>query len=247
ELTGALRAAGLESSQLVVGIDMSASNSWTGKKSYGRSLHDWTPGSTPYEDAITLVGPILENFDEDNIIPAFRFGDSFTTDQSVMPLSPSGVADCNGVAGVIQAYREAVVSVKMSGPTTMAPMIDQAIALCQQTNEYHILIILTDGDISSKQRDAAAVLRARDYPLSIIAMGLGDGPFDVLEHFDDHLKKKGSGKDWDNFQFVPFTHLQQTVFNKCERPDLTLATAVLQEVPEQFKTIKRFGLLDRGH
>jgi len=77
QVAAALREQGLESSNLILGIDFTKSNEWTGKQSFGgQSLHrisDTTPN--PYEQAISIIGKTLAPFDEDNLIPCFGFGD----------------------------------------------------------------------------------------------------------------------------------------------------------------------------
>lgn len=100
-----LRRAGLESSQLVVCIDATKSNTWTGAKSFGgRSLHDLEAGvPNPYQEVISsaskhryhglpvaptlsplaVIGRTLSAFDDDNLIPAFLFGDATTGDRWV--------------------------------------------------------------------------------------------------------------------------------------------------------------------
>lgn len=100
----ALRHEGLESSNLILGIDFTKSNEWTGEsffmlkncyKAYlsqiassyllltaGRqsfrrkSLHSITSiRPNPYEQAISIIGHTLSPFDEDGLIPCFGFGD----------------------------------------------------------------------------------------------------------------------------------------------------------------------------
>ncbi|KAG6520363.1 hypothetical protein ZIOFF_017412 [Zingiber officinale] len=76
QVTEALSRAGLESSNLIVGIDFTKSNEWTGKVSFGRrSLHHIGDTPNPYEQAISILGRTLSRFDEDNLIPCFGFGD----------------------------------------------------------------------------------------------------------------------------------------------------------------------------
>ncbi|XP_048140819.1 E3 ubiquitin-protein ligase RGLG2-like [Rhodamnia argentea] len=76
QVTNALAQAGLESSNLIVGIDFTKSNEWTGARSFNRkSLHHLGHTPNPYEQAISIIGRTLSSFDEDNLIPCFGFGD----------------------------------------------------------------------------------------------------------------------------------------------------------------------------
>lgn len=77
QVTAALLQAGLESSNLIVGIDFTKSNEWTGSRCFNhKSLHH-LGGTTPnpYEQAISIIGRTLSAFDEDNLIPCYGFGD----------------------------------------------------------------------------------------------------------------------------------------------------------------------------
>eukprot|EP00766_Chilomastix_caulleryi_P006789 gnl/Chilomastix_caulleri/917.p1 GENE.gnl/Chilomastix_caulleri/917~~gnl/Chilomastix_caulleri/917.p1 ORF type:complete len:275 (+),score=67.24 gnl/Chilomastix_caulleri/917:11-835(+) len=237
ELAEGLRKAGLESSQLILGIDCSKSNQWTGAKSYGRGLHDIAT-QTPYERVINLVGPVLERFDDDNMIPVLRFGCSETRNVTCKPFAIDGRLEFHGFREVVEAYRANIPYISMSGPTTFAPLIRQAIEMVKFTKQYHILIILTDGDVTSPLKDEEAIAEASSYPLSIVAVGIGDGPFDTLETFDDKLTRS----KFDNFQFVNFTELEKS-FERCECPDLKLANNILMEIPEQYSIVKRLGYL----
>lgn len=70
QVTEALAGAGLESSNLIVGIDFTKSNEWTGGRSFQRRcLHHIGHDQNPYEQAISIIGKTLSSFDEDNLIP----------------------------------------------------------------------------------------------------------------------------------------------------------------------------------
>jgi E3 ubiquitin-protein ligase RGLG len=82
DVTKALRAAGLESSNLIIGIDFTKSNEAQGERTFGgRCLH--AGADNPYTRAITVIGHTLESFDDDNLIPCFIFGDLESGDHSV--------------------------------------------------------------------------------------------------------------------------------------------------------------------
>jgi E3 ubiquitin-protein ligase RGLG len=231
QVQAALRKAGLESSELIIGVDFTKSNTWTGERSFGgRSLHAVRAGApNPYERAVSVIGRTLEAFDDDNLIPAFGFGDRRTTDKSVFALGEGG-APCRGFGEVLSQYRSAAGSVSLSGPTSFVPLIDQAVAAVRQTGAYHILLIVADGQVSNRQANADAIVRASDYALSIVMVGVGDGPWDEMEEFDDELPQRR----FDNFQFVRADG---------HRNDASFALAALMEIPEQFKTIRKLGLL----
>ncbi|MFS7912373.1 putative copine [Helianthus anomalus] len=75
-VTEALAHAGLESSNLILGIDFTKSNEWTGSRSFLRkSLHHIGDDLNPYEMVISIIVKTLAAFDEDNLIPCYGFGD----------------------------------------------------------------------------------------------------------------------------------------------------------------------------
>ena len=71
EVSDALAAAGLESSNLLVAIDFTKSNEWTGRASHGgSSLHAYSPNGSPppYATALSVVSRTLARFDDDGLI-----------------------------------------------------------------------------------------------------------------------------------------------------------------------------------
>ncbi|XP_047166101.1 E3 ubiquitin-protein ligase RGLG1-like [Vigna umbellata] len=115
QVVSALREAGLESSNLIIGIDFTKSNEWTGKYSFNhKSLHYIGNTPNPYEQAISIIGRTLSSFDEDNLIPCFGFGDAYTHDQNVFSFYPDD-RYCHGFEEVLARYREIVPHLKLAG------------------------------------------------------------------------------------------------------------------------------------
>ncbi|XP_019437213.1 PREDICTED: E3 ubiquitin-protein ligase RGLG1 isoform X2 [Lupinus angustifolius] len=250
QVISALREAGLESSNLIIGIDFTKSNEWTGKHSFHRkSLHYIGNSPNPYEQAISIIGHTLSSFDEDNLIPCFGFGDASTRDQNVFGFYPDG-RYCQGFEEVLARYRDIVPRLKLSGPTSFASVIDAAIDIVERSNgQYHVLVIIADGQVSrnpgtphgklspQEQATISSIIAASHYPLSIILVGVGDGPWDEMQQFDDNITERL----FDNFQFVNFTKIMSEN-TKASKKEAAFALAALMEIPFQYRAVQNIQL-----
>ncbi|XP_065007458.1 E3 ubiquitin-protein ligase RGLG3-like isoform X1 [Musa acuminata AAA Group] len=267
EVISALRDAGLESSNLILGIDFTKSNDWTvqrgdhcyltivGRHSFNRrSLHAIGDTTNPYEQAISIIGRTLSPFDEDNLIPCFGFGDASTRDEFVFSFYPDH-RPSHGFEEALSRYREIVPCLTLSGPTSFAPLILAAIDIVEQSNwQYHVLVIVADGQVTkgstlpngfSQQEQATidAIVEASHYPLSIIMIGVGDGPWDAMHQFDDYVPQRS----FDNFQFVNFTKIMSENMPMTKK-EAAFALSALMEIPLQYRAtqgLKRKRLLKK--
>ncbi|KAG0475913.1 hypothetical protein HPP92_012754 [Vanilla planifolia] len=253
QVTEALANAGLESSNLIVGIDFTKSNEWTGKFSFrGHSLHHIGDAPNPYEHAISIIGQTLSAFDDDNLIPCFGFGDASTHDQDVFSFFPDG-RPCNGFSEALSRYREIVSQLRLAGPTSFAPIIEMAMSIVEQSGgQYHVLLIIADGQVtrsvdtqsghlsSQERRTVDAIVKASEFPLSIVLVGVGDGPWDMMKEFDDNIP----ARSFDNFQFVNFTEIMSKNIPQT-RKETEFALSALMEIPPQYKATLELGIL--GH
>lgn len=238
-----LKKSGLESSRMIIGIDFTQSNERTGEESFGgKSLHDITV-LNPYQEVITILGKTLASFDEDGEFLCYGFGDSKTKDRAVCNLLKytddrrKDDARCRSLDEVLTNYNSAIQKLRLSGPTSFTPLIKKAIGVCKQEKQYYILVIITDGETMTPEEDAKTIVEASNYPISIICVGVGDGPWDTMEEFDDELPKR----KFDNFQLVIFNDVTKNAMHR----EAEFARHALMEIPEQFKCIKSLGYLRR--
>ncbi|KAJ7013991.1 hypothetical protein NC653_003576 [Populus alba x Populus x berolinensis] len=233
QVTEALARAGLESSNLIVGIDFTKSNEWTDDACIISEMV-----FNPYEQAISIIGKTLAAFDEDNLIPCFGFGDASTHDQDVFSFYPDE-RFCNGFEEVLSRYREIVPNLRLAGPTSFAPIIEMAMTIVEQSaGQYHVLLIIADGQVTrsvdtehgqlspQEQKTVEAIVRASKLPLSIILVGVGDGPWDMMREFDDNIP----ARDFDNFQAKIMSKNVDT-----SRKETEFALSALMEIPSQYK------------
>ncbi|KAJ3681186.1 hypothetical protein LUZ60_015675 [Juncus effusus] len=253
QVTEALTKAGLESSNLIVGIDFTSSNEWSGKISYnGRSLHHIGDSQNPYEQAISIIGKTLSKFDDDNLIPCYGFGDATTHDRDVFGFYPDE-RPCNGFNEALMRYRQLVPHVKLFGPTSFAPIIEMAMTIVEKSGgQYHVLLIIADGQVSRsvevedgrlglhEQATVDAIVKASYFPLSIVLVGVGDGPWDTMKQFDDNIP----ARSFDNFQFVNFTEIMAKNLPQ-QRKEAEFALKALMEIPLQYRATLELGILGR--
>jgi len=246
EIHTALRGAGVETANLIVGIDATRSNLESGLKSFGgKSLHDVSNVEvlTPYAQSIVSVGRVLEKFDDDQQIPAFLFGDADSKDKTVTPFFPDE-RSCNGIDDVLETYMRNIKSTQLSGPTSFAPLINKSIEIAKKQGGYYILLIICDGQVSDLKVNQQAIIEASKYPISIVCVGVGDGPWEFMSSLDDDLPTR----KFDNFQFIPFDDIvnhpkEKSHFPKIKDTNMRIALSALQEIPEQYAQIKKLGYL----
>lgn len=253
QVTAALRESGLESSNLILGIDFTKSNEWTGRHSFnGRSLHEIGSVMNPYEQAISIIGRTLSPFDEDNLIPCYGFGDATTHDVNVFSFYENN-RPCHGFEQVLERYKEIVPNLILAGPTSFAPVVEASMGIVEASGgQYHVLVIIADGQVTrssdtrsdqlspQEQKTIDAIATASRYPLSIVLVGVGDGPWDMMRQFDDKLPRR----EFDNFQFVNFTNIMSKNLPQSAK-EAAFALAALMEIPVQYKATIELKIL--GH
>lgn len=101
DLQEGLKSAGLESSELIVGVDFTKSNLYNGATTFnGKSLHFLSDEvHNPYEIVLQNICTTLSAFDDDNQIPCYGFGDVTSRNTKVFSFQDNE-EPCNGLETV---------------------------------------------------------------------------------------------------------------------------------------------------
>ncbi|CAN6174549.1 unnamed protein product, partial [Urochloa humidicola] len=250
QVSEALAHAGLKSSNLILGIDFTRSNEWTGEHSFsGCSLHAIGHTPNPYEETISIVGQTLSAFDKNDFVHCFGFGDEATRDKDVFCFYPDE-RPCNGFKEAVERYKDLLPHLNLAGPTSFAPLIEMAMTIVDQSGgQHHVLLIISDGQVAHIDTESGqmriqdhktfdAIANASKCPLSIVLVGVGDGPWNMMMEFDNHIP----ARDFDNFQFVNFSEIMSKNSTQSGK-EAALALAALSKLPQQYKSAMELGIL----
>lgn len=143
--------------------------------------------------------------------------------------------ECDGIEGVVNAYKHALSSVNLYGPTYFSQVIKMIVDMAENERvsqgnmKYFILLIITDGIINDMQKTIDEIVRGSGLPVSIIIVGVGNEDFSSMETLDaddEPLYSKTYKKtmERDIVQFVPFRDFKSN--------PVLLAKETLAEVPK---------------
>lgn len=230
-----------------VAIDFTASN---GACTDSKSLHYLHPQRPNcYEIALRGIGEIIQQYDSEQLYPAFGFGAKIPPNGHVshqFPLNgnPSHPY-CSGIEDILHQYRAQVKNIQFYGPTNFAPVIHNTAAIAHSFQDgkkhYFVLLIITDGIISDMHQTKRAIINASDLPMSIIIVGVGNADFDAMDELDSdevRLTVEGRYAERDIVQFVP---LNKFLSNSGPfiKSQADLAKEVLAEVPGQLTSFMK--------
>ncbi|CAN8062364.1 unnamed protein product [Agarophyton chilense] len=203
------------------------------------------PGSpNEYEAAMRTVANMLASYSSDYRIPAYGFGANLPPHYNVshcFPVTESDLSDpyCQGVEGLISAYKATLNRVQLFGPTMFSEVLrtvgvivsrrtEAAVRAGNNSLAYTVLLILTDGVISDYDATVAELIELSALPLSIVIIGVGTEDFGKMYALDSANGPLRRGTDFALREFVQFVPYQDF------KGDLSvLAERVLGGIPEQ--------------
>ena len=217
------------------GIDFTFSN---GAPSNPTSLHTQT-GRNQYMASLKAVTEILNQYDSDKKYPIYGFGGipefmNWSHVSHCFPLNGNVVnPSLEGVEGVMAAYQDNVNNIKFMGPTHFADLLKECrkqVKECKNEKMYHILMILTDGEIHDIDETIAEIseMAKENLPVSIVIIGVGNEEFSNMVRLDgDDVALVAGVKDI--VQFVKY----EDVVRRSQPAELAgnLGALVLDEIP----------------
>ncbi|NWZ89432.1 CPNE3 protein, partial [Nesospiza acunhae] len=88
--------------------------------------------------------------------------------------------------GIADAYHQILPQIRLYRPTNFSPITNRVASsgveipncmLSHVFQQYFILLIITDGDITDPDQTRQAVVNASNLPMSIITVGVGEASF----------------------------------------------------------------------
>ncbi|OMJ92020.1 hypothetical protein SteCoe_5339 [Stentor coeruleus] len=194
-----------------------------------------TQTSDDYENAIWEIGSILETYDSDKKISVYGFGGKPPGESLSQCFPLTGDSSCpyvNGTSGILKIYQSSKDKISQSITGDLHYIIDETILAASSissNNEYFILLILTNGEISDIDQTINSIVKASGLPISIIILGIGNSDFNSMKKLDYDegvlIDDSGNKALRDIVQFVNYNSFQGRITR--------LANEVLKEVPNQ--------------
>lgn len=129
-----------------------------------------------YESVIFAFDEVVQQFDEDQLLPALAFGARSSAGLISQPfvfLSAKGEPRVNGVQGVLEAYAQSLERLFPSEPSELAPALTYVAQLTQPAR-YHVALVLTDGRLDYGLSTLDCLAKASTCAMSVVLLVIGE-------------------------------------------------------------------------
>ena len=168
---------------LSVAIDFSINNKVaTNPCSLHFSIDGKESNANQYLLAIKSAVTVMQYYNSTKRISAYGFGakvvSAHNTSNCFALTGDIFNPEVDGISGLIDAYQKTLAQVQLSSPANLSGMIDSAMKIAEgsQVNEtnqkYHVLVVLTNGEIEDIKETINSTVRSSLQPMSIIIVVL---------------------------------------------------------------------------
>ncbi len=237
---------------MIIGIDYTSSN---GAPNEEKSLHTLLVHPNYYEQVLKSCQEVISAYDSDQIFQVYGFGGLLKNQKEVshcFNINFGKTPNIEKIENVLKAYRKSLTNVTFSGPTFFAPLINKAVQsmkqeLMEKTQQYSVLLMLTDGIINDMEQTKDAIVEGSFYPLSILIVGIGTADFNNMNELDANLNllKTNSGKEACR-DCVVFKKFEEFKDNKGDMLGHKLAEELMKDIPKHIEEFHTYLNINPG-
>ena len=217
---------------LSIAIDFTCSNGFPYEDD---SLHKIKDGFiNNYEKAIREHYKIISTYNKKDKYDVYGFGADINNEfKEIFNINGTDDPSIMGIENIIKEYKKTVNNVEFSGGTYFAPIIKKMNRKLEVNKDknlyYHILLIISDGEICDINETIESIIEISKFPISFIIIGIGDDVTSDMKTLNGEkgklISRNGEILNKDIVQYVHFNDYANDL-NK-------LTTAVLKYIPEQ--------------
>ena len=103
-----------------------------------------------------------------------------------------------GLQNVFLSYKEAIINTSLSGPTLFQHVLKALLGYvqkCLAIQMYHVMMIITDGEIHDMRETIDVIVELSKFPVSIIIIGVGQDEFENMQRLDGDKQRLRSSSD----------------------------------------------------
>ncbi|XP_031565883.1 copine-9-like [Actinia tenebrosa] len=178
--------------RMACALDFTLSN---GEPSSSNSLHCMAHEQNQYIRTIEALGPILTYYDQEKRIPSFGFGAKNMPGPYCFAMNQQQEdPDVVGVEALINIYSDLLSTIKLGGPTYLAPVIERIAdyakkEVSQESQYYVVALVIMDGVANDIDSTINKLAEISTLPLSIIVAGVGPADFSCMEELLNSRRK----------------------------------------------------------
>ena len=167
-----------------------------------------------YEKAIREHYKIISPYNKNDKYNVYGFGADIDDDfKEIFNLNGTNDPSITGIENIISEYKKTVNKVEFSGATYFAPIIREVAKKIEEkkdinSNNYHILLIISDGEIFDINETINNIIRASKLPMIFIIIGIGADVTSDMKTLNGEkgklISKNGEELKKDIVQYVHF-------------------------------------------
>ncbi|GBG81003.1 hypothetical protein CBR_g31559 [Chara braunii] len=242
---GRLSSLGITGDNLIIAFDFAMDNLTGGASSFGGDcLHDVSKGfPNQYMFSAAIVGHAMSNLCGGKAgRPVFLgFG---AADRDVFSLGTANEHLRYEMRAGLRRYKQIAPHVRLGASSSYVAPIEAAIEVAEKDG-FHLLVIITCGRRNDMRATASALERASKHPLSIVFVGVGDGPWTFFRDFRMCLAENDRAESrmaLTNTSFISFRDMSAMPRVRAKK-DVLVSPGCLRELPDQYDDMARRGLI----